>query len=585
MEKNKKQKTKIKKFNKLFLFASLLLVFLFAQVSEAATLYPSPSSGSYSVGQSFSVSVYVSSSDQAMNAASGTVSFPADKLEVTSLSKSGSVINLWVQEPSYSNSAGTISFEGIVLNPGYTGAAGRVITINFRTKASGTALITFSNGSVLANDGQGTSILSGLGSGSYAIDIPVTGPAADEATSPAVTAGTPPGPNIESNTHPDPDSWYPITEAEFSWDLPSGTTGSRLLVGEKPQASPSVTYAPALGSKVLDPLEDGIWYFHVQLRNENGWGGVSHFRFQIDTKDPEYFNMEQIQEEDPTNPTRSFIFDAEDSTSGIDHYTIQIDDGEAMEWQDDGEHVYTTPTLGPGKHTIIVNAMDKAGNFLTNVDEFIVDPIEPCIIEDYPSELTSKDPFVVRGSTYPNSQIVLWLQREATEPESFVFKADENGKFVFVAEEKLREGIYQMWAEVIDERGARSEPSEKLKIIVQPTKLWRWGTLTANVLSIIIPLVALLFLFVFMVWFSWNKVRVLRKRVRREAGEAQVVLHKEFNLLKRRIKKHITMLEKTGKKRKLTNEEEKMVAQFKKDLDYVEEKVNKEIKDIQKEVK
>lgn len=585
MEKNKKQKIKIKKINKLFLFASLLLVFLFAQVAQAASLYISPSTGSYSVGQSFSVSVYVSSSDQAMNAASGTISFPTDKLEVTSISKSGSVITLWVQEPSYSNANGTVSFEGIVLNPGYTGAAGRVITVNFRTKSAGSAVVTFSSGSVLANDGQGTSILSGLGSASYSIDVPVTGPGADEATSPPVTAGTLPGPEINSNTHPDPDSWYPVTVAEFNWDLPAGTTGSRLLVGQQPQANPTVTYAPAIDSRTLDPLEDGIWYFHVQLRNQNGWGGVSHFRFQIDTQEPDYFNMEQIPEEDPTTPTRSFSFDAEDATSGISHYTIQIDDGEAIDWEDDGGHIYTTPTLGPGKHTIIVNAMDKAGNFLTSVDEFIVDPIEPATIDYYPTEITSKEPFIVKGSTYPNAQVVLWLQREATEPQSFVFKTDENGKFVFVAEEKLREGIYQMWAEVIDERGARSEPSEKFKIIVQPTKLWRWGTLTANVLSIIIPLVALLFLFIFMLWFSWNKVRVLRKRVRREASEAQVVLHKEFNLLKRRIKKHITMLEKTGKKRKLTKEEEKMVAQFKKDLDYVEEKVNKEIKDIQKEVK
>ncbi len=344
-------------------------------------------------------------------------------------------------------------------------------------------------------------------------------------------------------------------------------------------------YAPAVSSKTLDALGDGVWYFHVQLRNQNGWGGVSHFRFQIDTKDPEYFNMEQVKETDLSNPTRSFFFDAEDATSGIGHYTIQIDDSEAIEWRDDGEHTYTTPVLGPGKHTIIVNAMDKAGNFLTNVDDFIIDPLRPCVIEDYPSELTNKDPFIVRGTCYPNSQVVLWLQREATEPQSFIFKTDEAGKFVFVAEEKLREGIYQMWAEVIDERGARSEATEKFKILVQPTKLWRWGTLTANVLSIIIPLVALLILFVLMIWLSWHKVRVLRKRVNREAGEAQVVLHKEFNLLKRRISKHIVLLEKTGKKRKLTKEEEKMVVQFKKDLDYVEEKVQKEIKDIQKEVK
>jgi hypothetical protein len=585
---NKKKKTKIKnkKINKLFLFASLLLVFLFAQIADAATLYPSPSSGSYDVGQSFSVGVFVASADQAMNAVSGALSFPTDKLEVSSVSTSGSVINLWVQQPVYSNSAGTVNFEGIVLNPGWTGSAGRIITVSFRTKAPGSAPVTFSSGSILANDGSGTSILEGLGSARFSIEVETTGPAAEEATTPPVTVGTPPGPQINSITHPDSDAWYAASIPEFDWSLPAGTTATRLLVGQKPQAAPTVTYVPAIGSKELESLDDGVWYFHVQLRNANGWGGVSHFRFQIDTQDPEYFNMERVKEDDLTNPTRSFIFDVNDATSGISHYTIQIDGGEAIEWYDEEEkNIYTTPALGPGRHTIIINALDKAGNFLTNVDEFVIDPLKAPTIIQYPEQLTNKDPFVIRGETYPNSQAVVWLQREATKPVNYIVKTDEFGRFTFVGEEKLRDGIYQMWAEVIDERGARSEPTEKFKILVQPTKLWQIGNMTIGILSIVVPLIALFFLLVFVVWFSWHKLRTLRKRVRVEAGEAQTVLHKEFKLLKRRIRSHITLLEKTSRKRKLTKEEEKVVKQLRKDLDYVEEKISKEIKDIQKEVK
>ena len=45
------------------------------------------------------------------------------------------------------------------------------------------------------------------------------------------------------------------------------------------------------------------------------------------------------------------------------------------------------------------------------------------------------------------------------------------------------------------------------------------------------------------------------------------------------------MIEKTGKKRMLTKEEEKIVRQLKKELDTVEDKIEKEIVDIQKEVK
>jgi hypothetical protein len=583
MDKNKK-KTKINK-HILFLLIILASVFLFTSKVQAATIYPSPSSGSYNVGDNFSIGVFVSSADQAMNAVSGTLSFPADKLEVTSVSRNGSVVNLWVQEPSYFNNTGKVNFEGIVLNPGYSGSAGRVITVNFKTKGPGTANVIFSSGSILANDGQGTSILSGMGSASFAIDVPVSGPVAPDAETPAVTAGTLAGPQITSTTHPDPDSWYPVTIPEFNWDLPTGTTAARLLVGKKPQASPNVSYVPAIASKNLDAMDDGIWYFHVQLRNASGWGGVTHFRFQIDTQDPEYFNMEQVEEEDLTNPIRSFILDAKDATSGISHYVIQIDDNDAIEWQDDGEHTYRTPVLGPGKHTIIINALDKAGNFLTNVDDFVIEPLTAPTITDYSKELTNKDPFVIKGTSYLNSQVVIWLQREATEPQSYIVKTDEAGKFTFVAEEKLRDGIYQIWAEVIDERGARSEASQKYKVLVQPTKLWQIGNTTIGILSIIIPLIALISLLIFVMWFSWHRLSMLRVRVRREAGEAQLVLHKEFKSLKRRLSTHITSIEKTGKKRKLTKEEQRLVKQLKKELDLIEDKIEKEIVDIQKEVK
>src|SRR3989344_517465 len=143
----------------IFIFALFILAPLSAR---AATLNFSPPSGSYNVGSTFSVNVTVESVGQAMNAVSGVVSFPWDKLEVVSISKQGSILSLWPAEPSFSNSAGTINFEGIVLNPGYTGASGKILTITFRVRNSGTANVSFSSGSVLANDGTGANILSGM---------------------------------------------------------------------------------------------------------------------------------------------------------------------------------------------------------------------------------------------------------------------------------------------------------------------------------------------------------------------------------------------------------------------------------------
>ncbi len=165
----------------------LLFFGVFDQVAEAATLSFAPASGSYTVGNTFAVAVRVSSTDQAMNAASGAIAFSNNKLEVVSLSKSGSIFNLWVQEPSFSNSTGMVSFEGIVLDPGFTGANGKIITVNFRVKSAGTAPISFSSGSVLANDGAGTSILKSLGGASFNL-----GTAPPSEIAPPAPAATPP---------------------------------------------------------------------------------------------------------------------------------------------------------------------------------------------------------------------------------------------------------------------------------------------------------------------------------------------------------------------------------------------------------
>ena len=152
-------------------FLSLLVVTtilsLYPDLSQAATLRFSPLSNTYQVGSTFLLNVNVSSPTQSLNAATGVVSFPKDKLEVVSLTKNGSIFNFWVTEPSYSNSTGVVNFEGLVLNPGFVGQTGKIITITFRVKAEGSVQISFNSGSILANDGQGSNILTGLGKAEF----------------------------------------------------------------------------------------------------------------------------------------------------------------------------------------------------------------------------------------------------------------------------------------------------------------------------------------------------------------------------------------------------------------------------------
>lgn len=557
-----------------------LIVFFAAREAYAATLNFSPSSGSFAAQSRFSVTVFVSTPDQAINALGGTITFPTESLEVVSLSKTGSVINLWAQEPAFSNNAGTVTFEGIALNPGYTGAFGKVFTITFRAKTTGSASVSFLSGSVLANDGQGTNILGGLGRAAF-----VMGAAAPDATTPGGGDGTPAAPVISSPTHSDPEKWYAARDAEFTWvPLPSGIRAARLLVGKIPKVIPTVVYDPAVSSKKLEDLGDGRWYFHVQLKNDEGWGDVVHFRFQIDTLKPTRFEITAVERKDATLPTTAFRFEAEDETSGIDHYEIQLDSAATSTWSDDGGGIYTTEVLRPGRHTLYVKAVDKAGNFLPNSLEFAIEPLDPPSIDEYPREVESDEVLTLKGKTkYAEANVEIYFKKGEGEAKFFLAAAQADGTFSLTSQKELTDGVYSVWAEVVDGRGARSTPSERVTITVRPTPLVRVSRGAITFFAVVIPLLALVLFLGTLVWYWWHALTRLKKKVRREAREAEDVLHKVFDSLKENIRTQLKLLEKTKSKRALTEEEGKVLQELKHSLDEAEHTVRKEIEEIEGE--
>lgn len=140
---------------------STALFFIVSPVFAASFSLGAPGTN-FEVGKTFSVTVSAQTAGQVINAAAGSLTFPKDIVEVTSISKSGSIVSLWVQEPQFSNTMGMVSFEGIMLNPGFSGS-GKILSVNFRVKNAGTGNFSFSQGSILANDGNGTNILKDLG--------------------------------------------------------------------------------------------------------------------------------------------------------------------------------------------------------------------------------------------------------------------------------------------------------------------------------------------------------------------------------------------------------------------------------------
>jgi len=261
-----------------FFLTVAFIAFLFPAYTHAATLRVAPVSASTQSGSTVSVSVQVSSSDQALNAVSGVLKFPPELLQVTSISKSGSVIGLWVQEPSHSNVAGTVNFEGVVLNPGYQGSNGTIVTVTFRALVAGVASLSVQSGSVLANDGNGTEILAGVSGGSISIS---EGAAPAPKPTPSFVSATGKRLVVTSSTHPDSSKAYRAPVVRLEWENPDGTEAVRVLYDKYPETTPGVVYDVPIESKEITPGK-GTWYFHAQARTDAGWGPAAHFKFTID---------------------------------------------------------------------------------------------------------------------------------------------------------------------------------------------------------------------------------------------------------------------------------------------------------------
>jgi hypothetical protein len=361
-------KTKIRKGILVGLFAVFAF---FAHQASAASLYFNPASGSYSVGHTFTVNIDVSSADQAMNAAQGTVSFPPSKLEVLSISKAISVMNLWVQDPSFSNQDGVINFGGVVVNPGFQGAAGNIIKVTFQIKNPGAASLSFSSGSVLANDGKGTNILTAM----QGADLTLT---AAPVSSPATVAApqAPGGLAIFSNPDVSQGGWYNFNSITFNWTLPASADAVNYAISNDPSyvlaqnpngLSSNVTYDTT-------SLADGTWYFYLSSENNGNWSPVSVRSFRLDRTPPQPFVIVEKDTGNPADQNPDFQWAAPDKTSGTSYYQVKIGDGD---WFDAATiaqgSVYVLPTQSPtDSRMLTVRAYDYAGNFTDSSINFQV---------------------------------------------------------------------------------------------------------------------------------------------------------------------------------------------------------------------
>jgi Cohesin domain len=365
----------------LSLCAILLLTAPFSFV-RAADLAIAPSTGSYGVGQTFTVTVRANPNGDNVNAVEATLRFDPRLLSVVSVGKTGSAFSLWTTEPTFSNAAGTVTFGGGSPSP-FT-VASNIVTVTFRTLAQGSATVSFSGASILAADGRGTDVFENGGSATYTITAAQT-PTPQPTTPTTPTTPTPQEPTnngdqaiifgdaprppeIGSQTFLDPNVWYKDTEGVFTWTLPFDVNVVAIEISDDPENKPEenddAIFDPAIDEFSIsrDIIKDGVQYVSINFRNQVGWGAPTNRKLQIDTTPPEPFTV-NVRAGTSQNSFPLLNFEANDVTSGIDYYEMTIADQEPLRiTPDEAKLGYLLKELEDGTYTVKVVAVDKAGN-------------------------------------------------------------------------------------------------------------------------------------------------------------------------------------------------------------------------------
>lgn len=554
------------------------------QAGSSTSLYLSPASGAYTVDSVFSIKVKVNSGGTAVNAAEGVLIFNPNELQVVSLSKNGSIFSLWTTGPSFSNSTGNIIFGGGTPS-NFTGTSGTIITVTFRAKASASAKVTFSSGSVLAADGKGTNILVSMNNGVYAIKSTIVTPLTGEEYVPPATIGVPVAPIVSSPTHSDPNKWYSNNDPEFLWKVPVDVSEVKLLIDHYPASAPTILYSSQISEKKVIDLEDGAWYFHIRFKNQHGWGEILHRKALIDTNPPKPFEIKIDDSSDTTNPSPVLYFKTTDSVSGVEYYKVIIDEDKpvmtiATITKADLEEPYQIAPQSPGRHSITIKAYDMAGNFSSDSTEIEILPIESPVVTKFPMSLTPGQTLNLEGKSLPGVIVRIFIQETGKEAVVSEVKANEKGEWWFISP-ALNKGDYEVWTESRDKRGALSLPSQRISFWVGLYPFLRFGKIAIDYLSVMITLVILIVVLGGIIFYTWHRISLWRKRLKRETKEVTRSVTTAFRILQEKIQEQIEYLD---KKPGLSKKEKEIRNKLQEAIDISKESIRKEVKDIEKEL-
>lgn len=202
------------------------------------------------------------------------------------------------------------------------------------------------------------------------------------------------------------------------------------------------------------------------------------------------------------------------------------------------------------------------------------------LLTDWPRSLEAGQNLKISGLGFPNTKILVSVQKGSGDPTIEETFTGFDGRFTFIYSEPVGAGFYRTWARNITPDGLVSNQSEVITVEVTQPLFFRIGTIALNYASVIVTLLALVFFAIFAAMVFWWKIRQIHRYQGREISEAERAVHEGFDAVANGLRKYIRYLaggrSPKGVERRGAETEE----MIEKDIRTIERGIGKEIRDI-----
>lgn len=163
------------------------------------------------------------------------------------------------------------------------------------------------------------------------------------------------------------------------------------------------------------------------------------------------------------------------------------------------------------------------------------------VILEYSALVTAEEGLFVKGRGEPSAltkivfkdvsvkslgeQLIAALQTKKKKLDEVLVKNDSAGAFNYISPKNLVAGIYNATPFLVEESTNTERPGFGVQLLVDDSKIVKWLVVLINVLGLLIPVVALGVIIYFIPWYSFSRMRVIKKRMGLEEEQLTLSEH------------------------------------------------------------